>query len=146
MKKSMFKSMSLFTFLVLLLGLIVACGDSPRYESDDVNDEVQELTEATKEEWQKDRAELRAELDRLDEKIEDRLEELDEEWEEASAEARVEIEEQRENLKEARRNLKIKADELGKDISAGWDRVKTDVRNWLDKMERDLEDTFDSNG
>ena len=131
---------------LILAGFLLLCfscgNNSNQPDMDDAKEDVGEMLDETNNAVRAQWAEFRDELKDTKQKIDDEIQEIDEELASAGADARKDLNERKAKLQAWSNEIGLHMQELGNDITDGWQKVKNETNDLLE----DVESYFDDHG
>ena len=134
------KTKVIMFMLALTIGAFgfTAC-DNNRSAEEQVEDAGEEISDAFRTESE----ELRADLKEIGDDIDTRIAELKADMENAGEDAQAEMQEEIDQLEAWGNEIDGRMDRLGENIADGWENFKSDTKQTMENINRELEDLID---
>lgn len=116
---------------------LVAC-DDPNTTTEKAKADINQAAASTKAAFERESAELKRDIQAAQKRLDARLEKIGNDIENASDEAKAELKKEKAELEKQRKKLGNYFDNLGDDISDGWEKFKSNVRETLDDIDDEL--------
>lgn len=140
--------MKTLNFWILLLAVfsmasLTACNDNSS-KAEKAAEDIGQAAEEVADVFRSDQEELRADIKETQRDIERKVEDLEAQLNTASDEAAGEINQQINQLKAWNNELSQDLNRIGETAEGNWQKVKADIRNSLNDIEQQWNETFES--